>query len=31
MLKIPMAIILFTIPGPRIDVMRMALRIAGNP
>jgi hypothetical protein len=30
-LNIPMAIMLFTTPGPRIEVMRMALRIAGNP
>ena len=31
MLKIPIAIILFTIPGPKIEVIKMALRTAGNP
>ena len=31
MLKIPMAIMLLIIPGPRMEVMRMALSTAGNP
>ena len=30
-LKIPIAIMLLMIPGPRIDVISIALRTAGNP